>query len=130
MNNDMKIVSDMSHEMRLEDFMSRELVIPDKAIVTYKIENKKIQIPNKGIEKITFCIVIIEYNGVKHYSHFAYDKNDMLYFKENNINSLLIISKMINVILDTTNIPRDKIDTDNLKDFINEFEKFTNKIIK
>lgn len=130
MNNDMKIASDINYEMRLEKFMSRELVNSDKVIVAHKIENKKMQIPNKGIEKITFCTVIIEYNGVKHYSHFAYDKNDMLYFKENNINSLIIISKMINVILDTTNIPKDKIDTNDLNDFINEFEKFTKKLIK
>lgn len=126
----MKILSDINCEMRLEKFMSRELVNSDKVIVAHNIENKKIQIPNKGIEKITFCTVIIEYNGVKHYSHFAYDRKDVLYFKENNISPEIVINKMINIILETTNIPRDQIDTDNLEEFVNEFKKYTKKLIK
>lgn len=130
MNNDIKILSDINCEMRLENFQDRSLISRDKAIISYKIDNQRILLQDKGSEKYTFCIVIIEYNGVKHYSHFAYDRKDVLYFKENNISPEIVISKMINIILETTNIPRDQIDTDNLEEFVNEFKKYTKKLIK
>lgn len=117
-------------EMRLENFLNREIASQDKASITYKIENQKILVPNKGIKKYTFCVIIIEYNGIKHYSHFAYDKEDVLYFKEYNITPEIVISKMIEVILNSTNISIDIVSTDNLNEFIKEFEKYTKKLLK
>ena len=119
-----------NYEMRLENFLDRKLITSPKATINYNIKNQKILLPNKGIEKFTFCIVIIEYNGVKHYSEFAYDKKDMLYFKENNIDLKDVIGKMINIVLDTTNISPNVLETDNLSDFVKEFDKFTKKLIK
>lgn len=94
-----------------------------KATINYNIKNQKILLPNKGIEKFTFCIVMIEYNGVKHYSEFTYDKKDNIDLKD-------VIGKMINIVLDTTNISPSVLETDNLSDFVREFDKFTKKLIK
>ena len=119
-----------NYEMRLENFPDGELITSAKATINYNIKNQKILLPNKGIKKFTFCTVIIEHRGVKHYSQFGYDREDMIYFKENNIDLKDVIGKMINIVLDTTNISPDVLETDNLSDFVREFDKFTKKLIK